>query len=229
MEKQVDITFIGGVIKKHIVWLLLVSILSAAALYLFAAFFVQRRYQSTTVMLINAQKTDDYQATASNISTSRALIDTYIVILQSDDFLREIGKTMTPEMTPAQVKAATSMKSMNNTENLQITITTNSPKLSYLLCQKFAEKAPDMLIETTQSGYVSVYDYPEEAETASYPSGSEFAFKGFALGFIIYAAAVFFSIYFDNSVKSGEEIKNRLGLPILGEVPAFEHSKSTGK
>ncbi|MBR0326352.1 MAG: hypothetical protein IIX09_00960, partial [Clostridia bacterium] len=47
------------------------------------------------------------------------------------------------------------------------------------------------------------------------------AVLGIFLGFILTAAPVILVAYFDDTIKSSEEITTVLGLPILGEVPSL--------
>ena len=41
----------------------------------------------------------------------------------------------------------------------------------------------------------------------------------FALGFMLSIVIIFVIYYFDTSIKSSEEIENRLGVPVIGNVP----------
>ena len=43
-----------------------------------------------------------------------------------------------------------------------------------------------------------------------------------ALGLIISSGMIFIKFYFDTTIKTSEEIENKLGLTILGVVPKVE-------
>ena len=45
------------------------------------------------------------------------------------------------------------------------------------------------------------------------------------VGFVIGCALIFVLYYFDTTVKSAEEIENKLHLPILGSVPDINRLK----
>ena len=43
-----------------------------------------------------------------------------------------------------------------------------------------------------------------------------------AIGFVLSSGIIFIKFYFDTSIKTSEEIENKLGMTILGIVPKVE-------
>jgi capsular polysaccharide biosynthesis protein len=51
---------------------------------------------------------------------------------------------------------------------------------------------------------------------------------GFAGGFVLALAVVFLFYFMDNTITNGDAFKNRIDLPVLGEIPNYESDGKGG-
>lgn len=222
MEKKIDLVGLLNLYKLHIVWILIVSILTGVGGYVYSKVFVDPLYTSTAKMYINAQYDEDGRTSSNILTSSRRLLETYsAILLEGDDFLYELGQSLPVKMSVSQLRGAISLSSVSDTEIMKISVTTTDRNLSHEICKKFSDAAPALLYEVAQAGNVKVFSDPTKPMARSYPDNVKFATSGVMLGFFVYCALLFVFYIFDNSIKSADDVKDRLGMPVLGEVPAF--------
>lgn len=230
MKKQIDLTSLFNLYKQHIVWILIVSILSGVGGYVYSKVFVEPMYTSTAKMYIIAQLDEEGRTSSSILTSSRRLLDTYsAILLQGEDFLRELGESLPVKMTTSQLRSCISLSSVQDTEIMKISVTTIDKNLSYEICKKFSDAAPAVLQEVAEAGHVKLFSEPTKPLARSYPDNVQFAVTGIAVGFLVYCAALFLFYIFDNSIKSADDVKDRLGMPVLGEVPSFDKKTKSNK
>lgn len=223
MKKQIELTALFNLYKQHIVWILIASIVTGICGYVYARAFITPMYTSTSKMYINAQYDEEGRTSASILTSSRRLLDTYsAILLESNDFLNELGSQLPVKMSPAQLRSCIKLSSVSDTEIMKISVTTSDKNLSYEICKRFSDAAPGILYDIAKAGQVQVFSEPTKPISKSYPNNTEFAFKGIVAGFLVYCAALFVFHIFDNSIKSADDLKVRVGMPVLGEVPSFE-------
>lgn len=223
MKKQLELTALFNLYKQHLVWILIVSIISGICGYVYSRAFVTPLYTSTARMYINAQYDEDGRTSTSILTSSRRLLDTYsAILLEGDDYLRELGSQLPVAMSPSQLRGCIRLTSVSDTEIMKVSVTTPDKNLSYEICKRFADSAPGVLYDVAKAGKVSVFSEPTKPTAKSYPNNTSFAFRGIATGFLVYCAALFVFHIFDNSIKGADDLKARVGMPVLGEVPSFE-------
>ena len=230
MKKQIDLTALFNLYKQHIVWMLIVSILTGVGGYIYSKMFVDPLYTSTAKMYIIAQYDEEGRTSSTILTSSRRLLDTYkAILLQGDDFLRELGESLPMKMTTSQLRNCISLSSVQDTEIMQISVTTIDKNLSYEICKKFSDAAPGVLRNVAEAGHVKLFSQPTKPLSRSYPDNVGFAITGLAAGFAIYCIGLFLFYVFDNSIKSADDVKDRLGMPVLGEVPSFDKKPKPSK
>ena len=74
--------------------------------------------------------------------------------------------------------------------------------------------------------YVNPIGYPELPDGSSSPNVTRNVMLGACLGFIL---SVMFTVvvkFINNTVDDSETLKNKFGMPVLGEIPVYVVSES---
>ncbi len=229
--QELDIRAIAAVLLRKLKWLILSAVVLALAFGLYAKFFVQNTYCSQTQMYVsNYTNLDQAQgASSSGLSASQLLVNEYIVILKNDavvnrvcEQLREQGNGYT--VTPAAVRGATAMTSVDETAMLNIAVTTTDPELSKAICDAYSAVAPDLLKEVMEMGTIKPMA-PAQVGVKVGPNIIRCAFIGGAIGLLLAVVIVVMTYMFDNRVTGERELKRRLNVTVLGEVPDLQPMK----
>ncbi len=222
MNFKIDYSALLNTYKRHIAWILLATIACGALMFCYSKYMLPERYVSTAKVYVNAQVDDQGRTSVGILSSSKELIKSASTVLQGDDFLNRIGSQITPPLTASQIRGCVAYTSVNDTETMRISVTTENKELSYLLCQLISQEAPTEMRRVMSAGDYTVYDQPKLPTSKYFPNNKEYAITGAVTAFVVYVGIIFLIHFFDNSIKSASDVKEYMGLPVLGEVPSFE-------
>ncbi len=243
-EKEIDLMELLGVILSKLKFIVLAAVLCAAIGFSYAKFVLPLQYTASIKMYVTSSsdlsKREDASIDVSEQTASRNLASTCIVILDDDSVYEEIGQMLiadydlddlknyfnvttddegNPYISPNQIRGLISVSSVDNTEVLQVTCTTEVPKFSADICKYVSKIAPELLIRTMKAGSVETVSPAKVPKNPSGPNVMRYAMIGGLLGMVVSVAVVIIMNMFDNAVKNGEEIKARFDVPVLAEIP----------
>lgn len=95
----------------------------------------------------------------------------------------------------------------------------NPPKITFL--DTFGEELP-----LGSSGYP--IGYPELPSGSSSPNVSKNVILGGFFGFVLSIGLVFALKFLNNTVDDEETLRNKFGIPVLGEIPVYTANESEG-
>jgi capsular polysaccharide biosynthesis protein len=243
--KEISIQEIMGILLAHIKMIIIITVIAGIAGYSYAKFVLPLQYTSSIkIYVTNGTKLPDAvdanQINAQDLTTARSLAATYIVILDDALMYESISDRLLAdyeeedlknyftisvddkgkEYIPAgQIKRLISISAVNNTEVLQVTVTSQVPKFSADICTYISDFAPEIITRTTKAGAVETVSPARVPTSPSGPNIPRFLLLGMVGGLAISIGIALVSTFFDNTVKSGEEIKERFGVPVLAEIP----------
>ena len=104
---------------------------------------------------------------------------------------------------------------------LRISAETGDPQLSAAICNELAALAPGVLEQVVKAGSVEVIGKAQAAKAPSSPNTKRNTLLGAVLLLVLSCGATILVYLLDNTVKGEEDIRQRLDLPVLGEIPSF--------
>lgn len=234
--QELDIRVVVAALLSKIKWIILSAVVVALAFGLYAKFFVKSTYRSEMQMYVS-NYTDlgtASGASTSGLSASQSLVNEYIVILQHDEITSKVAEWMRDNgskyvVTNGMISGAVSMGSVNETAMLRITATTADPKLSKAICDAYAAVAPEQLKKVMEMGTIKPMSTEAKLGFKVGPNVMKNAILGAVIGLVLACAIVLIVYMLDNTVIGEREIKRRLNVPVLGEVPNLQPNKKGEK
>ncbi len=225
--QELDIRAIIALLFSKLKWIIASAVVAALAFGAYAKFFIPSTYRSEVQMYVS-NYTDlslAQGASTSGLTASQQLVNEYIVILRNDRVLSQVADKLQQReggytMSSGAIRAASSMSSVNETAMLSISVTTTDPALSKALCDVFAEVAPAELEAVMEMGTIKPME-PAKYGTKVGPNVVRNAILGGLIGAVIVCAIVLIMYVFDNTVTGERELKQRLNVTVLGEVPSI--------
>ncbi|MCR5542417.1 MAG: lipopolysaccharide biosynthesis protein [Ruminococcus sp.] len=243
-QKEISIQEILGILLGHIKMIIIVTLLAGIAGYSYAKFVLPLQYTSSIKIYVTnnnmSDTNDNNQINAQDLNTARSLATTYIVILDdalmyesiSDRLLQDYNEedldnyfTIAVDdnnkhyIPSSQIKKLINIAAVNNTEVLQVTVTSQVPKFSADICTYISELAPKVIQRTTKAGSVETVSPPKVPTSPSGPNIPRYLLLGLVAGLAVSVGISFVATFLDNTVKSGEELRDRFGVPVLAEIP----------
>ena len=172
--------------------ILLIMIASVACMALFGGFtyfFVNPEYTATAKLYVYNEKNDERYITSGDLTVSKSLVDTYLIIIRSDPVLEQVAYTLQrtyPDLTAKKIDSLLSGSAINETEAFYISATSENRRMAADIVNEIIDVAPDEIIRVVKAASV------ELIEEAQVPAIDDYnwpiarnAFIGFAIGFIL--------------------------------------------
>lgn len=184
----------------------------------------------TTIVLTRTDNdsttTDSTGITQSDILLNQNLVSTYREIIKSKRILNQVINNLDLNISTDELEKNISVTSEKDTEVIKISVNSSNPTDAKDIANEIERVFSNEIISIYNIKNITIIDYAEEDTTPYNINVPKQIILAFLIGFILACAVIFVTFYFDTTIKSSEEIENKLGLPVLGVVPIKSISKN---
>ena len=222
-EIEIDLSrLLGAVLNKA--WLIgIVAVVCAVVTFLGTLFFVTPLYQSSAMFYVNNSALSLGEASLSissaDISASRGLVKSYIVILKTRESLNDVIDYAGVDLTYGQLKGMISAAAVDSTEIFQVVVTSPDPKEAEQLADAIAYILPKRISSIIEGTSAKVVDSAVLPSRPSSPNYTKNAMIGFLLGLMATVAIIVLRDLFDITVRTEEDVERGCKHPVLASVP----------
>ena len=177
-------------------------------------------YKSDTTIVLVSENDKEYNT--NELQLNKNLVGTYSEIIKSRKVLEPVIENLRLKYTYAELKTNVTVTSVANTEIIRITVNDKKAEKATRIANEIAEVFTKEVQKIYKLNNVSVVD---KAVKNIKPYNVNYVKDNIiyiALGLIISCGIIFIKFYFDTTIKTSEEIENKLGLTVLGVVPKVE-------
>jgi len=175
-------------------------------------------YQSdTTVILGGTNQT----LTQSDVTLNRNLVSTYAEIVKSRRVLNQVIDRLGLDITYEQLNGRVSVAAVSNTEIIRITVTDKDAIRAKNIANVTAEYFTEEVSELYNMDNVDVLDEAIESDSPYNINVIKQVVIYFMVGLVLAVGVLFLIFYFDRTVKSIEQVEQKIKLPILGGVQEY--------
>jgi capsular polysaccharide biosynthesis protein len=210
--------------------IVLISIILALLLsYVYSGILQQEVYTTTASMVVNSKQVKflDGEVTLTNdIYLSQKMVNTYRVILLSDNVLEKVNVDIGTDISLIEMREWITVTSPKDTEVINVAIRHSDPDLSARIANSMMKVAPGVISETIEVGSINVLDY---AKVPSTPDAVNTIFNlsiGGILGLFVSLFLCLLLFVFKPTFRTKEQIVETTKLSVLGGVPylKIDHS-----
>lgn len=202
-------------------WILLTAVLCAAAALLGTLLLITPEYQSAVKFYAINSTSSTAQTdgiSVSDISASRELVQTCIVILDVRQTLQEIIDCAGADCTIRELEKMVSAEAVDATEIFRILVTGEDPEEAAQIANAIAYILPARIREVMGGTSIKVLEYAVPAEKPATPNYLQNTLLGFVLGLALGITAAAARALTDTTIRR-EEDTAFVQLPILAAVP----------
>ena len=201
----------------------IVSVLCAVLTLVGTIFFVTPLYEAAAKFYVNNSSLSvgdaSFSISSGDLSTSRNLVDSYIVILKTRETLNDVIDYAGVDLTYWDVKDMIRAASVNETEIFQVTVTSSDPSEAEQIANAIAYILPKRIGTIIDGTSAKVVEAAVVPSSPSSPSHTKNTIVGFALGFILTVGLIVLREFFDITIRSEEDVTQICKHPILASVP----------
>ena len=231
-EIEIDLSrLFGALVDKA--WLVgIIAILCAVITFMGTLFFVTPLYQASAMFYVNNSSISLGEASVSissgDISASRGLVKSYIVILNTRETLNDVVDYAGVDRTYSQVKSMISAQAVDNTEIFRVVVTSPDPREAERIANAVAYILPKRIASIIEGSSAKVVDSAVVPSSPSSPNKTKNAMVGFVLGLALSAGFVILRELMDISVHSEDDIAQSCKYPILTSIPDMNGNSKSG-
>ena len=229
-ELEIDLQRLLDALLSKSLLIGIVAVVCAVITFLGTFFFVTPLYQSAAMFYVNNSALSFGEASLSissaDISASRGLVKSYIVILNTRETINEVIDYADIDRTYGQVMDMISAESVNATEIFKVVVTSPDPQEAKAIADAIAYILPKRIASIIEGTSAKIVDSAVISATPSSPNYSRNVVIGFGLGVFLAAAWVILRALMDITIRSEADITQNCKFPILAGIPNMEvHSK----
>ena len=229
MEKKFSINDIISIFLKRLWLIVVLAIVGGGISYAYSQFVIPKKYTSAVTMYVYNQNGERALA-SSDFQFAKKLVDTYIVILKSNQVLEAVSEGIITEgldYSPTAIRMMVTAQPVQETEVFKIAVSCQSPQHAQIIADKISIVAPPEIIRVVKAGSVEVVDKADVPLTHSSPNVVQNTIIGIILGIALAFGLAFLLELMNTSIKTKEDLTEAFSLPVLTMIPNL--STSTGK
>jgi len=199
---------------------ILCTVLAALGAYFYTIYTYVPVYTASASMVVNSKqlKIVGQEAVLTNdVNLSAKLVNTYTAVLTSNRVMELVAGEL--DLPAAAISPYVSVAPVRDTEVLRIFVSNPDPLLAAKICNSIMHVAPTAISSTVEVGSINVLDNAKVPEFPNAPATFRNVGVGAVLGLMLGLGIVFMLMFFDRTIKSGDDVKNKLGLTLLGSIP----------
>lgn len=223
MEETISLEDIFDAVKKRL-WLIVLVTLLATAVSGFASYFIMTPvYKADTQILVQSD-TDQKQSSYSQIQTNLQLINTYSVIMKSPAILQNVADKLDLDQGVSLLKNQITVSSKKNSQVVNISVQNDDPQMAAKIANSVASVFQSQIAELMNVNNVSILSKadPGPKPQPISPNPLRNMLLAFVVGLMIGLVLAFVLEYFDNTIKSEQDIEKLLELPVLGAITEID-------
>lgn len=221
-ELQIDMQRLWAALLQKKFFILLTAVVMAVVVFLVTLFFVTPQYESSAMFYVNnyAKMSESTASiTSSDISASKNLVDSYIVILKTRATLTEIIDYAQVNRTCEELEDMLDAASVNATEIFRVVVQSPDPKEAAAIADAVAQVLPDRISSILEGTSANIVDEAVIATKPSSPSYIVNTLVGFVAGLVLSVCFVIIGSLSDVTVHSQEDVEQNCNLTVLAAVP----------
>lgn len=215
-------------LKENLLIILAGGIICCAAAFAYSKFVIDPVYYSQAMVGIQSERQANQTNPTLEVNYARTIVQSYIVILDTNNFFQQVYQSIPEEHKPESVEALrknTSLTIYNNTEVIQVEYTSKDKDNVKYITAKIVENICNYEpLTQSYKATVSIYDSATEPKISN-NNLTMYSAIGFILGMAVVFVIAFLRDMLDTRVKTVNDIKERYNLPVLGAIPTFKGKK----
>ena len=205
-------------------WIIIICvILFTSGTFAVSEFLLAKEYTASVSLYVAPNKENpDIYASMNDLTYAQKVINTYIVILKTKSFLKDVSRESGLDYSAETLKKMITLKPVSETEIFEVHITSKDPRDSFILANTISRLAPKKIMEIKNADAVKAVDpatMPEKPSSPKIVLNTAISFAmSLMLGFIL---AFIFEIM-DKRIKDEDDYLKNYNVPILGMIPFIE-------
>lgn len=231
-EFEIDLQRLFAALLRK-AWMIITATVIAGLLSLsVTAFLITPLYQSTAMFYVNngsfSLGSASINMSSSDLSVSKSLVDSYIVILNTRETLTAVADYAEVDRSYTEMKEMISATAVNETEIFQVVVTSADPKEAEAIADAISYILPKRISSIVEGTSAEIVDHAVLPSKKSSPNTMKNTMVGLMLGFMASVGLICLYEIFNITIRSEEDIEQCCHYPVLAVVPDMRSGSKGG-
>ncbi|MDD3840400.1 MAG: Wzz/FepE/Etk N-terminal domain-containing protein [Clostridia bacterium] len=208
-----------AIVRKRMWIITLLVIVAVITSFILSAFVVDKIYSSSTSLILVKESSEQTPIEYNDILLNQRLVKTYSEVIKSRSVLQKVTEQLHLPMTVEELSEKISVESVNDTEIIKITVEDKDPRLAASIANTSASIFMDEIVKLLKMENVQIIDHAQIPKEPVRPRVKLTVAVSFFIALMAGLGVVFLIEYMDNTIKTPDDVKNYLDLPVLGTIP----------
>ena len=218
----IDLLEVLEVVRQHILVILLVTVIAAAAGFGVSKFVLVPHYEASALIIVNTRQDVTANVTSDQINSATKLVSTYSIIIKSDTVLQQVINNLGLSLTYGQLKERVTVSAVDDTQVMQVTVRSDNPEWARQVCEQITAISPDVILESVEAGSVKLISQASVTPDPVSPNVPKNTAIAAILGLVASIGIVVLRELLDNKIKTEDDVRKYLDLPVVGVIPDYE-------
>lgn len=220
--EEIDLKEVFKYYKARIAWIIIAILLVVAIGNIYRIFTRKPLYSSDTSIILVGNNNNQNSANYNDLMANKNLVSTYSEIIKSRKVLEPVIENLSLDYSYSVLKSKVGVAAVGDTQMIKISVSDGKP----IKAKKIADEIAEVFIKEVKDIYqlenVKVVDKAVVATKPYNMNRLKDNIIFIAIGLVISCGIIFIVFYFDTTIKTSDDIENKLGLPVIGLVPKIE-------
>ncbi|SDW42712.1 Capsular polysaccharide biosynthesis protein [Marinococcus luteus] len=227
MEETINFKEVFQTIKKRFN-VIIGTTIGALLISAFVTFFILTpQYEASSQILVNQSQTENEELSATDLQSSRELINTYNVIMVSPAILNSVMEETNYQGTVSDLRSQINVSAEEESQVVTVTVEDEDPQKAVSVVNTLSQIFEQEISNIMDVDNVSILSEAqiEDSENPVFPQPTLNLVIALVIGFIVGIGIAFLLEFLDKTIKNEEDIEKELQLPILGVVPLMSEKE----
>ena len=218
--EEIDLKELFDYFKSKIVWVIVIifAVLIIGNVY---TLLTRVPLYKTNASLVLVSENNNTNAVYNNSEQqlNKNLVATYSEIIKSKAVLNDVISNLKLKMTYVELKREITVEAVENTEIINIYVVDKKAKKASIIANEISNVFVSKINSYYKLNNVTILD---KAEIVKKPYNSNYLNDYFIYLLVVVflsCGVIFLFFYFDTTIKTSDEIENKLNLTVIGTVP----------
>lgn len=217
--------------KNKLIYIFIIIAIIVGCGLIYKILLEKPKYESTTSIILTGFNQNDKTTSIDNneLTINQKLVTTYQQIVKSDKVLSKVIKELNLKCKVEDLRDNINVNALIDTEIIEINVYNTNAKAAYKITNKIAEIFTEEVKNIYNVSNVSILDEAKIAKEKSNMSMLKSLVIFTLVGIVLGIGIITICFYFDNTIKTSEQIEAKFDIPLLGTIPNLEDKKNKKK
>lgn len=221
--EEIDLKELFEYVKNKLGLIIVITVGICLLGCIYGLVFQKPMYKSYTTVILGSNATSSSQTiTQTDITINRNLVDTYAQIVTSRRVLDQVINELNLDISYESLKSKISVSAVNNTEIIKINAEDKDAIKAKNIANITANYFKKEIVDLYNMNNVNILDEAIQEKNPYNINIAKQIIVYFMIGLILAIGIVFVVFYFDRTIKSAEQVEQKIKLPILGSIEEYQ-------